>query len=418
MTTVAAHPYRVQRRTVAILSLTQVLGGLGVGAAVAVGGLLAAGLTGSEGAAGLAQTASVVGAALFALPLVAVTDRRGRRIGLGTGLLLAAAGALLVVVGGAQHNLPLLFLGFLLTGSASAAGLQARYAAVDLAEPRHLARDLSTVVWATTVGAVAGPNLADPAGRVALTMGLPELAGGYVLALAVFGAAAILIGVGLHPDPLLTARARSVDAGTPPAPRPALRHSVSIIRASPAATVGLLAIAVSHTAMVSVMVMTPIHMKHVDVSLVVIGFVISVHVLGMYAFSPLVGMAADRLGRRVVLVVGAGLLLVACVVAGTAAADDAVRLGIGLFLLGLGWSCGLVAGSSLLTESVPEGERPGVQGASDLVMNGCGALGGIVAGVVVTVSTYGWLNAIVAVPVVVLAVQALRTSDHRPAVAA
>lgn len=404
VTAVATHPHRVQRRTVAILSLTQILGGLGVGAAVAVGGLLAAGLTGSEGAAGLAQTASVVGAAVFALPLVAVTDRAGRRIGLSTGLLLAAAGALLVVLGAAAPNLLVLFLGFLLTGSATAAGLQARYAAVDLAEPQHLARDLSTVVWATTVGAVAGPNLADPAGRVALGLGLPELSGGYLLALAVFGAATVLIMTTLRPDPLLTARARSADAGAPPAPRPALRHSLSVVRASSGAVIGLLAIAVSHTAMVSVMVMTPIHMQHVDVSLVVIGFVISVHVVGMYAFSPLVGMAADRVGRRTVLVVGSGLLLAACLVAGTAPAEDAVRLGIGLFLLGLGWSCGLVAGSSLLTESVPEGERPGVQGASDLVMNGCGALGGIVAGIVVTVSTYGWLNAVVAVPVVVLLV--------------
>lgn len=394
--------HRMQRRAVIALSGAQVLGGLGVGAGVAVGGLLAAGLTGSEGTAGLASTASVVGAAVAALPLVRITDRRGRRIGLATGLAIAGVGAAFVVVGAVTGWLPLLFLGFLLTGAATAAGLQARYAATDLAQPQHRARDLSTVVWATTVGAVAGPNLADPAGRVAMDLGLPELSGGYLLALITFGLAAIVVAATLRPDPLLTARARSAAIGAPPAPRPALRHSLTVVRASRGAVLGLAAIAVAHTAMVSVMVMTPIHMRHVDVSLVVIGLVISVHVLGMYALSPLVGLASDRFGRQPLLVVGAVLLLVACAISGTAAADDAVRLGIGLFLLGLGWSCGLVAGSTLLTESVREAERPGVQGASDLVMNVCGAAGGALAGVIFALATYGWLAALTAVPVVLL----------------
>ena len=243
-----------------------------------------------------------------------------------------------------------------------------------------------------------------------MNLGLPELSGGYLLAVVTFGLAALVVVATLHPDPLLTARARSAAGGAPPAPRPALRHSVRVMRASPAALLGLAAIAVAHTAMVSVMVMTPIHMRHVDVSLVVIGLVISVHVLGMYALSPLVGLASDRFGRRPVLVAGAVLLLLACAISGTAAADDAVRLGIGLFLLGLGWSCGLVAGSTLLTESVPEGERPGVQGASDLVMNVCGAAGGALAGVIFALATYGWLTALTAVPVVLL----LGVDDRRP----
>src|SRR5262249_6082481 len=153
----------------------------------------------------------------------------------------------------------------------------------------------------------------------------------------------------------------------------------------------------------------------VDVSLTIIGLVISVHILGMYAFSPLVGLASDRFGRRPIIVVGGVLLLLACLVSGTAPADDAVRLGFGLFLLGLGWSCGLVAGSTLLTESVPEPERPGAQGASDLVMNVCAAVGGALAGVVVAVSTYGWLTVMAAVPVVLLLVWLVSARPTRPA---
>ena len=225
------HP--VQRRTLAVLCGAQVLGGLGVGAAVAVGGLLAAGVTGSEGAAGLAQTASVVGAALLALPLVRLTDRGGRRVGLSSGLGLAAVGAAMVVVGANQSLTVLLFAGLVLTGAASAAGLQARFAATDLAVERHRARDLSTVVWATTVGAVAGPNLADPAGRVALSLGLPELTGGYLLALLVLALASVLVLAGLHPDPLLTARDHAADRGQAHAPHPRLNHSLAVIRTLP-----------------------------------------------------------------------------------------------------------------------------------------------------------------------------------------
>lgn len=403
-----------QRRTLGVLSGAQVLGGLGVGAGAAVGGLLAAGVSGSDGAAGLASTANVVGAALAALPLVRVTDRHGRRTGLATGLIVAALGAATVIAGAALGSLPVLLLGFLLTGSATAAGLQARYAATDLAAPQHRARDLSIVVWATTVGAVAGPNLADPTGGVALRFGLPELSGSYLLALVTFGVAALAVLGLLRPDPLLTARARARAGGAVAAPRPSLRHSLRTVRGNRGAEIALAAIVVAHTSMVSVMVMTPIHMQHVDVSLVVIGLVISVHILGMYAFSPVVGLLADRVGRRPVLALGAVLLLLACLVSGSAPAGDSVRLGVGLFLLGLGWSCALVAGSTLLTESVTEAERPGVQGLSDLLMNTAGAIGGAAAGVIFALATYGWLALIAALPAVVLLVLLVR-SGARPA---
>jgi MFS family permease len=382
----------VQRRTVAVLSGAQVLGGVGVGAGVAVGGLIAASLANSDSAAGLAQTASTLGAAVAAVPLSRLMNRRGRRRGLAAGLMVGALGAAVVLVASVARSLPLLLVGTFLFGTASATGLQARYAATDLAEPRHRARALSLVVWATTIGAVAGPNLADPAGRVALELGLPMLAGPYLFSLAAFALGALLVATLLRPDPLLLARRRFVADGGVATPALSVRAAYRIVGQSPRALLGLGAIVVAHTAMVGVMVMTPIHLRHVDVSLTVIGLVISVHIAGMYALSPVVGWAVDRFGRVPMIYLGAVLLLASAAVAGTAPAHDSAQLGVGLFLLGLGWSCGLVAGSTLLTESVPAATRTSVQGAADLAMNAAGAVGGALAGVVVALASYGWLT--------------------------
>ncbi|MET0740927.1 MAG: MFS transporter [Candidatus Nanopelagicales bacterium] len=399
----AATVAATQRRTLVVLSMVQVLNGLGVSAGIAVGALLAVGIAGSDWVAGLAQTAMVLGAALAALPLASLMNRAGRRVGLVAGLATGAAGAAIVLLAASWRSLPVLLVGLLLAGVATASGLQARYAATDLAAPDRIARSLSIVLWATTVGAVVGPNIAEPAGSVALSLGMPQLSGAFLFALVVFGMAVVVAWVGLRPDPLLLARRY---AGVAPGSvvhgraRDALRE----VRRRPRALLGLVAVAVAHTAMVSVMVMTPIHMRHVDASLTVIGLVISVHVLGMYAFSPIVGWAADRVGRVRVIAVGAGLLALSAVIAGMAAPEDSVVLGIGLFLLGLGWSCGLVAGSALLSESVPADIRTTVQGASDLVMNVCGAAGGALAGVVVALFSYGWLNVLTGALVIGLGV--------------
>lgn len=166
---------------------------------------------------------------------------------------------------------------------------------------------------------------------------------------------------------------------------------------------GISTIAVGHVVMVMVMVMTPVHMAHVDVTLQLIGLVISVHVAGMYALSPVVGASVDRFGRIPVIVAGFGILVISCVVSGLAPADNVVLLGIGLFLLGLGWSCTLIAGSTLVTDATSPEERPSVQGLSDLVMNAAGALGGAVAGVVVLVGSYGVLCAVATIPILALA---------------
>lgn len=369
----------VQRRTLAVVSGTQVLGGLGVGANVAAGGLLAAQIAGSESVAGLASTTTVLGATRGWLPLV--------------------------------------LLGMLLTGSATASGLQARYAATDLAAPEHSARALSLVVWSTTIGAVLGPNLAGPGSRVGRALGVPPLAGSYIVAAAAFLGAAALLWALLRPDPLLLARAQ--DAGSAPVVRgPRLwdraAEAWEVVRERRDARLGLAAVALGHAAMVAVMVMTPVHMAHAQVSITVIGLVISVHILGMYALSPLVGMASDRFGRHSILIAGAALLLTAATIAGAAHADTSTWIGGGLFLLGLGWSCTLVAGSALLSESVPAPSRQDAQGLSDLAMNLCGAAAGITAGIVVALLSYAWLALLAAAIVLPIGVGAWTAMRSAP----
>lgn len=403
---------RIQRRTIATLSGTQALGGVAVAGAVTAGALIAEGL-GGEGVAGLAQTATVVGAALLSLPLAQLALSRGRRVSLAAGLGLGAVGAAIVVAAGVTRALWAVLLGSLLLGVASAAGYQGRYAATDLAPPERRGRALSIVVWAGTFGAVLGPNLLEASGSVAVGLGLPQLTGPYLLAAAVLMLAAVALLILLRPDPYLLAR--SVAAGEGPVPRPRVRDGLVHLRRHPRAQLGIAAVSIGHVVMIMVMVMTPVHMAHVDVSLRLIGLVISVHVLGMYALSPVVGWGVDRFGRVQVIVIGACILLVACAVCALAPADAVAVLGAGLFLLGLGWSCTLIAGSTLLTDDSDPADRPSIQGVSDLAMNVAGALGGVMAGLIVVASSYAVLCAAAVVPVVVLLVLVSRLARTRSA---
>ncbi len=369
---------QVQRRTVRVLSATQVLGGVGVATGLAVSSLVAARLSGSDTVAGLAQTSAVIGTALVALPLARIAGRTGRRPALVTGYAVAGTGALVCAVAAQLRLWPLLLLGLVFFGAGSAAGLASRYAATDLAQPARRGRDLSTVVWATTVGSVLGPNLAGPAAR----LGLGEDPGPYVICAAVFGAAAVLVMVSLRPDPLFLAEQ------PPSSGARSLRRGWSALAAAPLAWLAVAAIVVSHVVMIGLMSMTPVHMGHGGATLKVIGLVISAHIAGMYALSPVIGWLADRLGRIPVLVAGAGLLGVAAVVVAGSSGESAGQLTLGLVLLGLGWSCGLVAGSALLIDSVPTTDRTAVQGLSDVAMNVGGAAGALAAGSVVAAASY------------------------------
>lgn len=395
----------VQKKVVKVLATAQILNGIGVAGTIAAGSLLVASITDSETLAGLAQTASVLGAAALALPLARLTNFGGRRLALSVGLIAGVIGSLFAIWGGSERNIFLMLAGTFLVGAASAAGYQARFAAIDLATAQTRAKQLSFVVWGSTIGAVAGPNLMEPAGNIVQHFGLPRLVGPYVISALTLALATIVIQAFLRPDPYLTAKAQSNVFGQKnESTRAALAH----IRENPKARFAIMAIAVGHLAMVSVMVMTPVHMAHVDVTLTIIGLVISVHALGMYVFSPLVGSLSDRLGRVKVIQIGVLILLASASVAGTAAADSAIQLGIGLFLLGLGWSCTLIAGSAFLSESVSAEMKTASQGASDLVMNLSGAGGGALAGVIIGTLSYGWLCALAALPVLALGLFSLR----------
>ena len=394
----------VQHRVVRTLAAAQVLSGVGVAGTVAAGSLLVSSITDSETLAGLAQTSAVLGAAALALPLARLTAKGGRRLALSVGYFSGVIGSVLAILGGAHRNIVVMLMGTFLVGAAAAAGYQARFAAIDLATNETRAKQLSFVVWGSTIGAVTGPNLMEPAGNLAELFDLPRLVGPYLISATTLLFAAVVITIFLRPDPYLLAN-KNIAAGKQ---KGSTKKALTHIRQNPPALLAILAIAVGHVAMVSVMVMTPVHMAHVDVSLTIIGLVISVHVLGMYAFSPLVGSLSDRLGRVRVIQIGILTLLLSTIISGNSQADDAYTLGVGLFLLGLGWSCTLIAGSAYLSESVEQEFRASSQGASDLVMNLSGAGGGALAGVIIGTLSYGWLCLAAALPVLALGVMSLK----------
>ncbi|HYO39436.1 MAG TPA: MFS transporter [Nocardioidaceae bacterium] len=409
---------RVQRRTVRTLVLSQALGGLGMSIGIAVAALLAEQVSGSEKLAGLAQTMQVVGAAVASLLLARVMGIHGRRVGLVLGYLLGATGAALCVWAGVAGSFALLMVATTLLGAATAANSLSRYAATDVAEPQARARALSVVVWATTIGAVAGPNLTGLAGRAGSALGLPVLTGPFVFAVVGMLAAGAVVAVLMRPDPLLVAREAALARGEAARGRTSWRRVAEVVRTHPGVAAGSASLALAHAVMVAVMVMTPLHMHHGGAALEVIGVVISVHVLGMFALAPVVGWSADRFGRPPVLLAGAGVLLASLVLSGTSPAGASYQIGAGLFLLGLGWSLCTVAASTLLSESAPLDARTDVQGAADLAMGLTAAVAGALAGVVVGSLGYPALNAFAALlagGVVVAAEYARRTSGPVPA---
>jgi MFS family permease len=363
-------------------------------------------------------------AAIAALPLARLAEARGRRVGLVTGLVAAMMGALLFIVAVMARSFPVLILGAAFLGLGTAANLQARFAAVDLAEPEHRGRSLSTVVWAITIGAVAGPNLIQPGALVGQALGLPPIAGPFVFSAAGLLLAALLLFLGLRPDPLLLARRLASSAhdsgGTGSIPvRGTVRSGLRAVRSSPQALLALAAVIAAHGVMVAVMSMTPLHLQQlVDGShaghhggttdstdaLVIIGVTISLHIAGMFALSPVWGWLTDKAGRLQTIAIGHGLLLVAVFIAGFGQHEPTL-VTAGLILLGLGWSAATIAGSTMLAESVSQDERVTVQGVSDTLMGAAGAIGGATSGLLLAWIGYQGLN--VASSLVAAAVLAL-----------
>lgn len=420
MTTPLRSPARVeaiQRRTVGVLVGSQALAGLGNTVGIAVAAVLARDVSGSEALAGLVQTMQVLGAAAASFLLSRLMGQRGRRVGLVTGYLVGAAGAAVCVLGGVANSYAVLLLGGGMLGANSATNYQARYAAADLATPHKRARALSLVLWATTFGAVLGPNLVGPAGDLADTLSLPRLTGPFLVSVVVVLVASGVVAALLRPDPLLVAREVAGRPVGEPRRGTSWRRVRELARVHPGIAGGIIAMSSAHAVMVAVMMMTPLHMDGGGAELEVIGFVISIHILGMFFFSPLIGVLADRWGRSGTLLTGAAVLWVSLWLAGTAPMGASAQIGAGLFLLGLGWSFCTVSASALITDSTPLEARTDVQGAADMLMNVSAAAAGLLAGVVVQVLGFGALNAFAGLLVVgVLA--AVVASRREPAVQA
>ncbi|WP_155372181.1 MFS transporter [Catellatospora vulcania] len=431
MTSAVAVRSAVQARTIRLLMVVEVVSGLGVAMGISVGALLTRAMAGTA-LSGAAQSAAVVGGGVLAVPAAALMSRYGRRPGLALCYLTGAVGGVAVLASASLDSIPLLFVGFFLFGAGSTAKLQSRYAATDLAEPQRRGRQLSLVVWSTTLGAVIGPNLAAPLGGSLSRFGIPELAGPFAFASASFLLSALLLTVFLRPDPLLTAQAAAGVPGPgeptsatggagaadhaagdgPPgqAERHTLGSAARAVLASPAARLGMAAMALGHLVMVAVMAMTPVHIGETHSApdtLRIVGFVLSVHVAGMYGLAPVVGWLTDRAGRVPVILGGVALLIAACAVAATAGHDTAL-LTTALLMLGLGWSGTMVAGSTLFTESLPAPAKPRAQGLSDLVTGLSGASAGVLSGIVVELSGYAVLALLAGLATIPLIALALR----------
>ncbi|MCY1229070.1 Riboflavin transporter RfnT [compost metagenome] len=374
---------------VSVLVGGQILGGIGMGATLSLGSLLAAQLSGSNAWSGMAATMSTLGAALAAVPLARLAQARGRRVSLSTGALIAGAGAIVAITSTALAVFPLLLLGLMLLGAGSAVNLQARFAATDLSLPGSRGRDLSIVVWSTTIGAVLGPNLFGPGEVVGAALGLPPLTGAFAFSVAAQLATAVVYATGLRPDPLLTAMASRVPDLTAPRPQSGLR----ILRSNAKARYAVAAVALSHATMVALMSMTPVHLRDHGASLTVVGLTISLHIAGMYGLSPVFGWMADKAGRLRTILLGQAMLLSSLVLAGFAS-DSGPAVTASLILLGLGWSASVVAGSALVAESAQVQDRPAIQGVSDLSMNAAAATGGALAGPVLAAVGYSGLGLI------------------------
>jgi MFS family permease len=436
-----------------ILIVNQLLAGVGVASGMALAAILVADQTGVVAMGGLAQSSSVLGAALSAIPLARLAVRSGRHVALATGYALACLGAVFVIIAATSGWPVLVFLGLAAFGAGAAAGLQARFAATEIAAPGFAARSMSLVLWATTIGSVAGPLLSQTGDELGRTLGLPPLVGPFIFSGIAFAVSSILVAALLRTPPagyLATDAPEAVDApagapvpvvgsqatdatdsgaevlspdsgadalapervadpagSAPTHPRIGALHALGIAVRNPTALVAILAIVCSHTVMVGVMVMTPVHMVQHGLSISLVGIVISIHILGMYGASPLMGWLADRIGSLRVIGMGVGILVVATTI-GILAGDDVILMPLALGLLGLGWSAGLIGGSTLLTTAVDEPLRVPLQGATDASMNVAAAASAALSGVVLGAAGFAGVNVVALLVLCPLVIAALR----------
>ena len=403
----------LHRRSLTVVVVSQVFGGAGLAAGVTVGALLAQDLVGGAGIAGVPVALFTLGSALAAYVVGRVSQLAGRRRGLAFGFAVGALGAVGIVVAAVLGSPALLFVSLFVYGAGTATNLQARYAGTDLAPEGGRATAVSIALVATTVGAVAGPLSVDLTGHVATSLGIPSLAGPFMLAAVAYGTAASVLTVFLRPDPYLVSLALvrhdaagaevAIDPVDPVDPvDPAGSTDPAEVEVAESAgqsalvrggvAVGATVMVLTQVAMVAIMTMTPVHMREHDHSLEEVGFVISMHIAAMYLPSLLTGRLVDRVGRLPMAVVAAITLLAAGVVAALAPADSLPGLTVALVLLGLGWNIGLISGTALIVDATPLETRARTQGAVDVLIALAGASGGALSGLVVSGTSFAVLG--------------------------
>lgn len=408
---------RLYRRTLFTVAASQVLGGAGLAAGVTVGALLAQEMLGETGFAGLPVALFTLGSAGAAFLIGRLSQRSGRRVGLSTGFLVGGVGAAGIVLAAVIGSVPLLFAALLVYGAGTASNLQARYAGTDLAKPSQRGTAVSVALVATTLGAVAGPNLVAPLGDLATSLGIPALAGPFLLAAVAYTAAALVLFVWLRPDPFLLAAAvaKQEQQGAPSAIADAAGSTASTA-SSRGITVGATVMVLTQVAMVAIMTMTPVHMLSHGHGLGEVGMVIGIHIGAMYLPSLITGILVDKLGRTVMAIASGVTLLAAGLVAATAPGESITQLIIALALLGLGWNFGLISGTALLVDATPPATRARTQGSVDVLIALAGAAGGALSGMVVAGSSFALLSlaggvlSILLIPVLLWSRRAKRVS--------
>ncbi|MBM7702392.1 MFS transporter [Metabacillus iocasae] len=375
---------KLYKRVLVVVSLSQIFGGAGLAAGITVGALLAQQMLGTDALAGLPTALFTIGSALAAFIVGKVSQRHGRRIGLTAGFLTGGLGAIGVVIATLLNSVLLLFLSLFIYGAGTATNLQARYAGTDLATKKQRATAVSITMVMTTFGAVAGPNLVDVMGTFALSIGVPALAGPFLLSATAFIVAGLILFMMLRPDPLTIAK--QLDQAQE---KTDVVHSTSNKRGL---TVGVTVMVLTQIVMVAIMTMTPVHMMHHGHHIGDVGLVIAFHVGAMYLPSLFTGLLVDKLGRTTMSIASGVTLLLAGLVAALAPADSMTLLIIALSLLGLGWNFGLISGTAQIVDATEPSNRAKVQGNVDVLIALSGASGGVLSGMVVAHSSYAFLS--------------------------
>jgi MFS family permease len=382
---------KLYRRTLLIVVMSQIFGGAGLAAGITVGALLAQDMLGTDSYAGIPAALLTLGSAGAALLIGRVSQRFGRRIGLAGGFLTGGIGAIGVIVSAITSNIFLLFASLLVYGAGSASNLQARYAGTDLAKPTQRATSISIAMVSTTFGAVAGPNLVDVMGRFATSIGVPALAGPFILGAAAFILAGLVLLAFLRPDPLIVADAIAVKQQINSS-NPLVKQSSNLAINKRGIVVAATIMVLTQIVMTSIMTMTPVYMKHHGHGLKEVGMVIGFHIGAMYLPSLITGILVDKIGRTTMAIASGATLLAAGILAGSAPADSMLVLIIALVLLGLGWNFGLISGTALIVDSTSPSNRAKTQGTVDVLIALAGASGGALSGMVVAQTSYAGLS--------------------------